>query len=131
MGALVDTNVISELVKPRPNPGVLAWSDLVSRPFVSVITVEEVCFGLALRPNARLQVWFDRFFDDRCVILELSVPIARLGGSLRGQLGRRGRTRSQADLLIAATASHHGLTLATRNVDHFADCGITVMNPFS
>ena len=52
-------------------------------------------------------------------------------GVLRGQLGRRGRPRAQADMLIAATAALHGLTLATRNVRDFEDCGVAVVNPFT
>jgi len=57
--------------------------------------------------------------------------IARHAGVLRGQLARRGRPRAQGDMLIAATAALHGLTLATRNERDFEDCGVTVVNPFA
>ncbi len=128
---LCDTNVVSELVRRRPNPGVLAWADGQVSIAISAVTVEEVAYGLAWRPVPRIADWFDRFLDRRCEVLVVTPEIARLGGQIRGRLQAEGETRTQADMLVAATARIHRLTLVTRNVRDFADCGVTVLNPFT
>ncbi|WP_157639801.1 type II toxin-antitoxin system VapC family toxin [Lamprocystis purpurea] len=127
---LVDTNVISELSRREPDPGVLAWAGTVIRYAVSVISVDEVFFGLAWRPNARVLAWMDGYFQ-RHEALPISPVIARRAGELRGQLAARGVVRHQADMLIAATAQAHQLTLVTRNTRDFEHCGIGLLNPFS
>jgi predicted nucleic acid-binding protein len=127
---LLDTNVISELAKPRPNANVIAWRRDLDRVIVSAVTIEEVAFGLTLRPSSRIDRWLDQLLAVGQV-LDVTVPIARHAGVLRGQLAARGKVRGQADMLIAATATIHGLTLATRNVRDFDGCGITVVNPFA
>jgi len=63
-------------------------------------------------------------------VVPVTKEIARRAGELRGELSRRGITRLQADMLIAATAQLHGLTLVTRNVRDFAECGVPLLNPF-
>ena len=126
---LVDTNVISELCRRQPDLGVLAWASTVTRYAVSVISVDEVFFGLAWRPNARVLTWMEGYFE-RHEVLAVSPVIARRAGELRGQLAVRGLVRHQADMLIAATAQVHQLTLVTRNVRDFEDCGIGLLNPF-
>ncbi len=131
MSALVDTNVLSELVRARPSARVVAWLGALDEVHISVITIEEVMFGLAHKRNARVQRWFESFFDSACKVVEVSAAIARQAGILRGQLAARGRTRTQADMLIAASAAQHGLSLATRNVRDFADCGIAVVDPWA
>lgn len=131
MTVLVDTNVVSELARPRPAPPVIAWASGLAVVVLSTISVEEIFVGLAAKPNARIERWFTDFLESDCRVLEVTAPIARHAGVLRGQLARRGRTRTQADMLIAATAAWHGLTLATRNERDFDDCGVTVVNPFA
>jgi predicted nucleic acid-binding protein len=131
MSFLVDTNVIGELARPRPDPGVLDWAGRVLEVSLSVITLEEIQYGLAWKPNQRIQAWFDSFLEEHCRILPLTDELARRAGDLRGRLRARGETRSQADMLIAATAAAHGLTLVTRNAADFKGCGVTVLNPFS
>jgi len=126
---LVDTNVISELCRRRPDLGVLAWASTVTRYAVSVISMDEVFFGLAWRPNARVLAWMEGYFE-RHEVLPVSSVIARRAGDLRGQLVARGLVRHQADMLIAATAQVHQLTLVTRNVRDFEHCGIGLLNPF-
>lgn len=130
MSVLVDTNVLSELARPRPDPNVVAWASQLEIVTVSVITVDEVFFGLAIKNNPRVQKWFEAFFDTDCRILEITASIARHAGILRGQLTAGGKPRAQADMLIASTAALHGLTVATRNTKDFAGCGISVLNPF-
>jgi predicted nucleic acid-binding protein len=128
---LVDTNVLGELSRRAPNAGVLAWAARTHVVALSVITVEEVAYGLGRRPAPRLRTWFDGFLARRCEVLDVTTPIASLAGTLRGQLAARGRVRTQADMLIAATAAHHGLMLVTRNVHDFDGCGVSLSNPFS
>ncbi len=131
MTFLCDTNIISELVKRRPNPGVLDWAKKTSAISLSVVTVEEIRYGLAWKPNQRILSWFEEFFADHCDILPITREIAQWAGERRGQFRAGGISRAQADMLIAATAAIHGLTVVTRNVRDFDDCGVALLNPFS
>lgn len=128
---LVDTNVISELMRAKPEPRVRRWAEGQRRIAVSVITIEEVYFGLGRRENARLEAWFERFVEAHCDVLSVTPRIARRGAELRALLARHGQSRTQADMLIAATASSHDLILATRNTKDFEGCGVRVVNPFA
>lgn len=127
---LCDTNVLSELVRREPDARVLAWSREVSSLALSAITIEEISFGLAARPNRRVQSWLEAFVASYCDVLPVTQGIARRAGELRGELRSYGRTRTQADMLIAATAQVHQLTLVTRNRRDFEGCGISVLDPF-
>lgn len=130
MSYLVDTDIISELARRRPNAGVLAWANTVSSIRLSAISYEEIFCGLAWRPNERIRAWFENFLDEHCEILHVTPNIAHIAGTLRGRLGALGRPRAQADMLIAATAQVHQQTLVTRNIRNFEDCGISLLNPF-
>jgi toxin FitB len=130
MTFLCDTNIISELIRPQPNLGVIAWSQQISSTFISAITLEEIAYGLAAKPNARIQAWFEEFVQSNCQILPITVGIAQRSGELRGQLRTQGKPRSLADMLIAATAQINSLTLVTRNIRDFEDCNILLLNPF-
>lgn len=128
---LVDTNVLSELSRQTPSPAVATWAASVPLPIsVSAVTIEEIHFGLAWKPNAELRAWFDDFLARSCTVLPVTDSIARRAGELRGHLRATGRQRTQADMLIAATAQAHQLVLATRNARDFEGCGIAVVNPF-
>ena len=130
MMELVDTNVVSELMRARPNRGVLAWSGR-NRPFAfSVVSLEEVWFGLSLRPSARMAREFSSLLDTFAEILPITDAIARRCALLRATQAQRGHVRSQADMLIAATAYEHGAVLVTRNVADFSGCGLRLLNPF-
>ena len=131
MTYLVDTNVVSELCRRAPNPGVLAWAESVSLVALSVVTVEEIFFGLAWKPNQRIQSWFESFLASGCEIFPVTPDVAKCCGLLRGGLAARGQPRTQADMLIAATAQVNQLTLVTRNRRDFEDCGIALIDPFS
>jgi len=128
---LVDTNVLAELARPRPNAGVLRWAEGVSTIALSAVTLEEIVFGLAWRPNPRILDWFERFLSERCEVLPVTAAVARAAGQWRGHWMAKGRTRSQADMLIGATAQVHQLTLVTRNVRDFAGMPISLLDPFS
>ena len=131
---LADTNIVSELMRKRPDPGALAWREMVDTMYgqiiVSAVTVDEVMYGLARKQDAGLQAWFDGFIG-RNKVLPVTQTIACRAGEMRAMFSMRGQVRSQADMLIAATAQVHALTLVTRNVRDFDGWGIAVLNPFS
>jgi predicted nucleic acid-binding protein len=87
-------------------------------------------FGLAWRPNSRVLSWMEAFFQHH-EVLPIDRIIARRAGELRGQFAARGIVRSQADMLIAATAQVHQVTLVTRNTRDFEATGIVLLDPFS
>ncbi|TXT37996.1 MAG: PilT protein domain-containing protein [Comamonadaceae bacterium] len=130
---LVDTNVLSELMRQQPNAGVLLWLQgrqrVTTRIKISAITVDEIMLGLAWSPSVRLQRWFDAFLQSN-EVLPITIDIARRAGELSARLKAQGQTRAQADRLIAATAQIYDLTVVTRNVNDFAGCGVGVLNPF-
>lgn len=129
---LLDTNVLSELARPQPDPAVTRWAREIPLPVsLSAITVEEVFFGLAWKPNRRVRTWFESFLSERARVLPVTGEIARQAGELRGAFRARGEQRSQADLLIAATCQAHQLVLVTRNVRDFDSCGVPVLDPFA
>jgi predicted nucleic acid-binding protein len=131
MTFLCDTNIISELARPQPNAGVLIWVQSLSYINISVITVEEIYYGLTAKPNPKIQNWFDNFLKNNCQILPITDEIAKLCGEIRGQQRLTGKTVTQADMMIAATAKIHQLTLVTRNIRDFDSCGIPILNPFT
>ena len=138
-GWLLDTNVVSELRKNRPDPHVKAWSDAqpADSLFLSTVTLAEIRYGiecqadLAFREELetwlarRLRPWFaDRILPvDEDVILEWRHMVAR---------GRnKAITFSQPDLFIAATARVHALAVCTRNEHDFRMADVPVLNPWS
>jgi len=127
---LVDTNVLTELVRPDPDPGVVAWSADARQVAISVVTLEEIRFGLTWRPNDRVEAAIIGLIEQHCEVMPVTEEIATLAGQMRGELRRRGATRTQADMLIAATARRLRMALVTRNVRDFADLGIALLNPF-
>ena len=117
---LVDTNVLSELARSEPDPRVARWASALPLPIaLSVVTLEEIHFGLAWRPHAEVRSWFERFLAEGCTVLPVTEAIARQAGQLRGRLRTAGRQRTQADMLIAATAQVHGAALLTHNAADF------------
>ena len=130
---LVDTNVLSELPRPKPHSNVMAWFAAQDAIHVSVVTLEELTFGVARaspRVRSRLVRWLEAFLEAKPVVLDVTAAIARVSGELRAVRESRGRRVAQADMLIAATALAHGLTLVTRNRRDFEGCGVTVVDPF-
>lgn len=127
---LCDTNIISEPMKKKPSQKVLHWLEELELCSLSVITLEEIYCGLSYKEAAKQRAWFEKFLQHRCEVLPVSSAIAMQCGILRGRFLQEGITRTQADLLIAATALDHKIPLATKNVKDFKGCGIILVNPF-
>lgn len=130
MSWLIDTNIISEWMRKEPHPSVVEWGKQQEAFDFSVISLEEVRFGLARQNLAQKLKWFDTFVNERCRIREVTPEIASQAGLWRGQFNRKGVTHTQADMLIAATAWRWNLTVVTRNTGDFDGCGIPLLNPF-
>ena len=138
MAFLLDTNVISETVRPRPDQTVLDWieSQIPSDLFLAAQTMGELVRGARkVREQARreqFERWIEqdlaRQFDGR--ILPFDVSTAALWGRLMGDGDRAGRRPSAADAQIAAAAIQHDLTLVTRNVKDFQNFDIRLLDPW-
>jgi predicted nucleic acid-binding protein len=135
MAYLLDTCVLSEFQKKRPDPKAIAWLDaqLEDALFISVLTVAEIQKGIAFLPISKrrtdYQEWLEALiyrYDTR--ILPLTVSVAQRWGELTGTLEKTGRVLPVMDGLIAATALVHRFTLVTRNVSDFAGAGVSVLN---
>ena len=137
-GFLLDTNIPSEMTRPRPQPSVIGWLDDADdgQLYFSVVSLGEILKGVTLvsesKRRRQLQQWLDEtlrpWFEGR--ILPVNQPIAERWGVLAGQCQMKGRPLKVGDGLIAATALEHDLTVVTRNVKDFASLGVTVFNPW-
>lgn len=136
---VLDTNVISELMRREPNAGVLAWigEQPIAGVFTTTLTQAEIFYGLALLPEGRRR---DELLAAARPMFEVDLAGRVLPFDTDAALaypdiaaGRRkgGQPISQIDAQIAAIVRSRGARLATRNVSDFADCGITVVNPWS
>lgn len=135
---ILDTNVISEAMLPRPSPVVMAWLDGIPTfdLATTTISIAELRFGLARSPFGRrrgererlLNVVLERSLGDR--IFGFDRLAADIYGDLLAARERAGRPLPGPDGFIAAIAVSRGLGIATRNTDDFADCGIDVVNPW-
>jgi hypothetical protein len=135
---LLDTNVVFEWTKPRPNPGVIEWLSQVAEDevFLSVVTFAELRHGIERLPaghrRRRLDEWLRGElalrFEGRIVLIDGA--IADEWGRLVARQEARGRPMAAMDGLIAATAQVHTLTLVTRNATDFQASVKTVLNPW-
>lgn len=133
---ILDTNVISELMRPRPSPQVTAWlrdqrTDLIA---TTAITVAEIAAGLERLPAGRrrqdLQNSFDRIRSAGLVALVFDEQAAARYGAVAWARERAGLKRDMPDLMIAAIAINAAAVLATRNVKDFVESGVEIVNPF-
>lgn len=130
ISSLIDTNIVSELMRRKPDAKVEGWCIAESDFCISPITIDEITYGLERQSLDAKLTWLDKFISIRCTVLSVTDTIAVRSGKMRGQLASKGIVRSQSDMLIAATAWAHGLTLATRNTRDFEGTGIALFNPF-
>ena len=135
---LLDTNILSELRRPRPEPKVVAFvaTEAIDRLHVSTVTLVEIRFGIELVTDpvrrAELNDWLTHrvrpMFGQR--VLPITEDIM-FKWRLMVEDGRKaGHTFSQPDLIIAATALHHGLTVVTRDVTDFRRARVQIFNPW-
>jgi len=135
--ALLDTNVLTELVKPNGNPAVKAALDEISTAnlFLSVLTLGEIVKGISLlapgKKKRHLTAWLaglENAYAER--ILPLDVETVRSWGELTAISQKRGSVIPPFDGLLAATALRHGLHVMTRNTKHFEASGVLVIDPW-
>jgi toxin FitB len=137
-GWLLDTNILSELRRPKPEPKVTAF--IAAQPleslYISTISLAEIRFGIELLSDAtrrsELNDWLSRkvrpMFEQR--VLEITEDVM-LKWRLMVEEGRKaGHTFSQPDLIIAATAQHHGITIVSRDTADYAKARVAVFNPW-
>lgn len=134
-GYLLDTNVVSEPVRSQPDPNVLDWLRQLpnDRQFISVLTLAEIMRGIegltASKRQLRLGSWarneLPAFFAGR--ILPIDAGVAETWAKL---FKKRHNHMAAFDGLIAATATHHGLTVATRNIRDFDAPGLEIISPW-
>ena len=137
-GFLLDTNLISELVRPRPNPGVIDWIQSTDESLlhISVLTLGEVRKGIAVladgRRRASLESWLEHElalrFSQR--ILPIGQEIADRWGRISAAARGRGRPLPVVDGLLAATALHFNLTVVSRDATYAVVAGLDLFNPW-
>jgi predicted nucleic acid-binding protein len=133
---MLDTNVVSDLMRGDGDPAVARFVGEIDAPYLSVIVLHEIAYGLELLPHgakrARLSANIEAIraqFSGQLVIVDEA--IARLSGELRAQVEKRGGELEPNDALIAATALRRSARLATRNTKHFQGLGLDLVNPWT
>jgi predicted nucleic acid-binding protein len=137
-GFLLDTNILSELIRPKPDAKVVQWIGETDESilFLSVLTVGEIRDGIERldvgRRRGRLESWLEidlrARFRDR--ILPIGEAIAERWGALSAIAVAKGKPIPVIDGLLAATAIHHDLMLVTRNGSDVAGTGVPIVNPW-
>ena len=135
MNYLVDTDVLSESTKPKPDDEIIGWLKAHQRDlYISAITIGEIRFGIDRLPNGKrrraLQDWLTttaRIMDGR--VLSFYTSVAHVWGQLRAKLLESGTLLPTIDGQIAATAMRHGLTVVTKNEKDYELSGVKTLNP--
>ena len=134
-GFLLDTNVVSELTKKSPDPGVIAFLSEQDNLWLSPIVLHELEFGLQLLPQGssrdRLRQTLSELiaeYEDQ--VLPVKRKEAEWAARLRAQAHLSGRVLHLGDALIAGTAKSHNLSIATRNIGGFDGLDVDVLNPW-
>lgn len=138
-GWLLDTNIVSEWVKPRPDAGVVRWLDEVDedRVFLTVVTLAEIRFGVERLAPGRRRACLDQWLRDELParfagrILPVDCKVADACGRLLARARQAGRGLGPMDALIAATCLVRDLVLATRNLADFETLGIELYAPLN
>jgi len=138
MSFLLDTNVLSEPMKERPNSRVLAWLSQVNEDqvFVSVVTITELRYGVERLATGKRREHLDGWLRKDLIsrfggrILPIDLRIADVCGGLMARSESMGRPIETRDAFIAATAEVHGLTLVTRNTSDFEPTLKAIISPW-
>lgn len=136
---LLDTNVLSELMKSTPSDKVIEWigSQPLTSLYISTITQAEILYGIRLLPDGKrkqgLQLATEKMFseDFHERILPFDKDAAAFFAEIASHRKQTGRPISQFDAQIAAIARSRGAAVITRNDSDFSGCGVEVMNPWS
>jgi toxin FitB len=136
MRYLLDTNVISESTRPKPDDSVVEFLQRGDDLFLSAVTIYELYEGILDRDFGRkkvqLRAWFEKLRTEwRDSIIAIDESVAIKWAEIVQRLKNKNQKMDTEDILVAATASAHGLIIATRNVKHFEHAGVDVFNPFS
>ena len=139
MSVLLDTNVVSELLRPSPNPAVESWvaERLAAELYFSAVGEAELRYGVAMLPAGQrkdalaeaIEGILQEDFEDR--ILPFDSAAARAYANIAAAHRAAGRTVAPADCQIAAIARSCGMAVATRNVRDFGDVGVEVVDPWA
>jgi predicted nucleic acid-binding protein len=135
---LLDTNLVSELMRPRPNLRVLDWvaAQPLAEMAIAAITVMEIRFGIALLPWGKRRTDLDSSFRQLVAqgfggrVLAFDQAAADACADTRARRRQTGNPITTEDAMIAAIARVHGARVATRDVGGFAGCGLTLINPW-
>jgi predicted nucleic acid-binding protein len=133
---LLDTCVLSEIVRPSPEPKVLQWLDAAENCYISVLTIGELQRGIDLAPDPVRRERLKRWLHDKVLAqfalrtLPVTVSVAQAWGTLHASLQKAGSNLPSIDGLLAATALIHQLTLVTRNQRDFVATGVHLLNPW-
>ncbi len=135
---LVDTNVISELWRVAPDPGVLSWVDAqaIETLYLSAITVAELRFGVASMPKSRRRLIYEDRLEREVLpaftgrVLPFDLDASQAYASLMARARCEGKAIGAADGYIAATAVSRALMVATRDVAPYRAAGLKVINPW-
>lgn len=138
-GVVLDTNVVSEARRPRPDPAVRVWVERqdAGTLYLTATVVCELAEGIERLPPGRrrqeLDSWLEMLVGDefRGRVLDLDLAAARLYGRLVAAAYAQGRPPKVGDAQIAAVAARHGLAVATRDVGDFALFGVPLIDPWS
>ena len=136
MSFLVDTNVVGEPMKPKPERRVVAWlRDNESGLYISTITIGEIRRGIERLPGGSRKMLLMGWLAMLCErmggrILSFNTSTAHVWGQLKARWEKEGLTVPSLDSQIAATAQRHQLAVVTRNTGDFERTGIKVLNPF-
>jgi len=134
---LLDTCVISELVRPTPNEAVINWMSHLpnERLFLSVITIGEIRKGITKLPESKkknqLTNWLNTLLEDyQSRIYPINLTVAENWGIIQGKAEKNGTSVASVDSLIAAVAQTYNLIVVTRNENDFASTNVTIFNPW-
>jgi predicted nucleic acid-binding protein len=135
-GFLLDTNIISEIMKGRPNKRVISFLSKLEGAWVSTVTLHELDYGLALLPHGSRRAGLEKALSALIaeygdVILPVDRAEAREAADLRAAARQAGHSLHLGDALIAGTAKAHDLCVATRNVSDFDGLGLDLVNPWA
>ena len=138
MKYLIDTCIVSELIKVRPSKKVVEWVSSNSEDdfYLSVLTIGEIQKGISKladsKKKEKLQSWITIDLKDRFTgrILDIDLEVAQKWGEMQGNAEKKGQVMPAIDALIAATAVCHGLTVVTRNIQDMQHSGARLFNPW-